>query len=94
MDYGIRHHDGSERCWGNLPNSNNSGLDVYYTSDAFSVREGSRDGLDFRLAGGLDLLGSLKMLEALLFGDLWQEMSEQDVEWMMKTWSQFSYIQG
>jgi len=61
---------------------------------AMSLGEGSVDGLDFRLTAGLDILSSLTMLEALRFGDLWQEMSEQDIEWMVKTWPRFSYIQG
>ncbi|KAG0244137.1 hypothetical protein B0O80DRAFT_531524 [Mortierella sp. GBAus27b] len=54
----------------------------------------SRDGLDLRLSKGLDILGSLTMLESLEFGDLWQEMSEQDVKWMFKAWPRFSHIRG
>ncbi|KAF9364727.1 hypothetical protein BGX34_000621 [Mortierella sp. NVP85] len=68
-------------------------LDVC-TTYASSLSEGSRDGLDFRLARGLDILGSLKMLETLRFDRLWQEMTIQDIDWMVRAWSRFSYIQG
>ena len=61
---------------------------------AETLHEGSRDGLDFSLAGGLDILGSLKMLETLRFGKLWQEMTRQDIDWIVRAWPRFSYIQG
>ncbi|KAK3822668.1 MAG: hypothetical protein J3Q66DRAFT_329885 [Benniella sp.] len=68
-------------------------LDVY-AHYAFSLRQGSRDGLDFRLVRGLDILGSLKMLETLRFDRLWQEMTRQDIDWMVRAWPRFSSIQG
>jgi hypothetical protein len=55
---------------------------------------GSRDGLDFRLAAGLDILSSLTMLERLCFGRLWQEIGEQEIDWMVKAWPRFSTIDG
>ncbi|KAK3822667.1 MAG: hypothetical protein J3Q66DRAFT_329883 [Benniella sp.] len=61
---------------------------------AETLDEGSRDGLDFRLAGGLDILGNLKMLETLRFGRVWQEMTRQDIDWMARAWPRFSSIQG
>ncbi|KAK3822664.1 MAG: hypothetical protein J3Q66DRAFT_329881, partial [Benniella sp.] len=54
----------------------------------------SRDGLDFRLAAGLDILSSLAMLETLCFGCLWQEIGEQEIDWMVKAWPRFSTIDG
>jgi hypothetical protein len=59
-----------------------------------SANERTRDGLDFRLSTGLDTLSSLTMLETLRFGSVWQEMGEQEIKWMVKTWPRLSYISG
>ncbi|KAK3822663.1 MAG: hypothetical protein J3Q66DRAFT_397141 [Benniella sp.] len=68
-------------------------LDVQAGADA-TLKTGSRDGLAFRLASGLDILSSLTMLETLRFGTIWQEMEEQEIEWIIKAWPRLSSIHG
>ncbi|KAF9364730.1 hypothetical protein BGX34_000624 [Mortierella sp. NVP85] len=52
------------------------------------------DGLAFRLASGLDILSSLTMLETLRLGTIWQDMGEQEIEWIVKAWPRLSSIHG
>jgi len=68
-------------------------LDVK-TGSVPTLGEGSLDGVDFRLEAGLDILSSLTMLETLRFGAIWQEMGEQEIEWIIKAWPRLSSIHG
>ncbi|KAK3813381.1 MAG: hypothetical protein J3Q66DRAFT_348168, partial [Benniella sp.] len=67
-------------------------LDVADHTDMLKIR--SQDGLDFRLTTGLDVLSSLTRLERLGFHSLRQEMTKQDVKWMIKAWPRLSSVCG
>ncbi|KAF9998101.1 hypothetical protein BGZ80_010406 [Entomortierella chlamydospora] len=56
--------------------------------------DGTRDGIDLRLECGLDILGNLKRLERFCFEGLYQEMSEQDVSWMLEAWPELVRVEG
>ncbi|KAF9397663.1 hypothetical protein BGX21_008625 [Mortierella sp. AD011] len=53
-----------------------------------------QDGLDLRLASGLDILVTLKRLETIMFLRLRQQMEEQDVMWMIQAWPRLRNIHG
>ncbi|KAG0000139.1 hypothetical protein BGZ79_006268 [Entomortierella chlamydospora] len=53
-----------------------------------------QDGLDLRLASGLDILVTLKRLETIMFLRLRQQMEEQDVKWMIQAWPRLRNIHG
>ncbi|KAF9197809.1 hypothetical protein BGZ49_001598 [Haplosporangium sp. Z 27] len=55
---------------------------------------GSRDGIDLRLESGLDILGSLNLLDRFCFDGLHQEMGEEDVLWMTKAWPRLERVEG
>jgi hypothetical protein len=55
---------------------------------------GSQDGLDFRLTRGLGNLSSLTLLERLGFCALQQDITKQDIEWMIKAWPRLSSVCG
>ena len=67
-------------------------LDVDDYTDILRVR--SQDGVAFSLMRGLGILSSLTLLERLGFYSLHQEMTKQDIEWMIKTWPRLSSVCG
>ncbi|KAF8958062.1 hypothetical protein BGZ46_002061 [Entomortierella lignicola] len=52
------------------------------------------DGLDFRLESGLKNLGGLTQLKKIEFNRLKQQMSEQDIRWMIQSWPLLELISG
>lgn len=52
------------------------------------------DGIDLRLACGLDILSSLKHLRAITFHGLLQRMDEDDIRWMLAAWPDLQLLQG
>ncbi|KAF9094164.1 hypothetical protein BGX27_001509 [Mortierella sp. AM989] len=56
--------------------------------------DGTRDGIDLRLEAGLGILGNLKLLERFCFDGLHQEMSENDLLWMLEAWPELMRVEG
>ncbi|KAF9161382.1 hypothetical protein BGX21_002260 [Mortierella sp. AD011] len=50
--------------------------------------------LDLRLVHGSDVLASLKRLEAINFYGLLQQLDVEDVEWMLRAWSNLKHFVG
>ncbi|KAI8606168.1 hypothetical protein EDD21DRAFT_361690 [Dissophora ornata] len=68
-----------------------SPLSASYISSAVSTRSG---GLDLRLRSGLGQLKTLKRLRALRFTGQEQEMTEEDVVWMIENLPDLKVVQG
>ncbi|KAI8349958.1 hypothetical protein B0O80DRAFT_135149 [Mortierella sp. GBAus27b] len=68
-------------------------LEKLHIGGILSYKE-DRGGLDLRLEAGLGALKSLRQLQELRFGGLWQEMSEGDVKWMLDTWPRLREVDG
>ncbi|KAF9202255.1 hypothetical protein BGZ49_007563 [Haplosporangium sp. Z 27] len=68
-----------------------SGSEVYKTPLG---NGGSVDSLDIRLAGGMDVLSSLRQLRELMCFQVEMKMDLKDVEWVVKNWPNLKKIQG
>lgn len=56
--------------------------------------DGTKDGLPLSLTSGLSTLSSLVNLQFFCFNDLAQEMTEEDVQWMVNSWPRLRLVEG